>query len=85
MSGRLIAVSSYISANKSYQFETWIERKIGNPEIRVQVINGHILLEGVANTPAEAQRAQLIAEMYTPNIVVDEAVADRKVLKVHPN
>ena len=62
-----------------------IEREIGNPEIRVRIANGHILLEGFANSTAEAERAEVIAQMYTPNIVVDEAVADKKILKRHPN
>lgn len=61
-----------------------IEKEIGNPEIKVRIINGFIILEGVANSPAEAARAETIAALYTPNIVVDDAVADKKIIKVNP-
>jgi hypothetical protein len=71
-----------ISPDADHKLAQIIEREIGNPEIRVRIVNGHILLEGYANSPSEAERAELIGAMYAPNIVVDEAVADKKIIKV---
>ena len=64
--------------NKIAQF---IERKIGNPEIRVNAVNGKFILEGFANTQGEKDKAEIVAKMYVPDVVVDEAVADKKVLE----
>lgn len=61
-----------------------IEKEINHPEIRVRIFNGHILLEGFANSDAESQRAELIAKMFVQDIVVDQAYADRKILKRSP-
>lgn len=57
----------------------FIERAIGNPEIHVRAVNGKFLLEGVAENAPERDRAEIIAKTYVPDVVVDEAVADRKV------
>lgn len=62
--------------NKIAQF---IERKINNPEIRVNAVNGKFILEGVANDKAERDKAEIIAKMYVPDEIVDEAVADKKI------
>ena len=59
----------------------FIERAIGNPEIHVRAINGKFILEGVANSKKEKDKAEIIAKTYVPDIVVDEAVADKKVLE----
>ncbi len=64
--------------NKIAQF---IERKIGNPEIRVNAVNGKFILEGMANSREDKDKAEIIAKMYVPDVVVDEAVADKKVLE----
>ncbi|HMN68268.1 MAG TPA: pilus assembly protein, partial [Bdellovibrionales bacterium] len=64
--------------NKIAQF---IERKIGNPEIRVNAVNGKFILEGFANSREEKDKAEIVAKMYVPDVVVDEAVADKKVLE----
>lgn len=69
---------SPIAQNKIAQF---IERKINNPEIRVSAVNDKFILEGFANSKQEKDRAEIIAKMYVPDIVVDEAVADKKVLE----
>lgn len=69
---------SPIAQNKIAQF---IERKIGNPEIRVNAVNGKFILEGFANYREEKDKAEIIAKMYVPDVVVDEAVADKKVLE----
>lgn len=64
--------------NKIAQF---IERKIGNPEIRVNAVNGKFILEGFANLREDKDKAEIVAKMYVPDVVVDEAVADKKVLE----
>lgn len=69
---------SPLAQNKIAQF---IERKINNPEIHVTATNQKFILEGVANDPNEKARAEILAKMYVPDVVVDEAVADKKVLE----
>ncbi len=69
---------SPIAQNKIAEF---IEKKIGNPEIRCSAINGKFILEGFANEQAEKDHAEIVAKMYIPDVVVDEAVADKKVLE----
>lgn len=69
---------SPIATNKIAQF---IERKIANPEIRVNAVNGKFILEGFANSREERDKAEIVAKMYVPDVVVDEAVADKKVLE----
>ncbi len=70
---------SPVAQNKIAQF---IERKINNPEIQVNAVNGKFILEGLANDANEKSRAEIIAKMYVPDVVVDEAVADKKVLEI---
>lgn len=71
-----LVILSPIAQQKIAQF---IERAIGNPEIRVKAVNGKYVLEGVAENEGEKSRAQVIAETYVPDVVVDEPVADRKI------
>jgi pilus assembly protein CpaC len=73
-----LVVLSPVAQNKIAQF---IEKKIGNPEIRVTAINGKFILEGFANSKEEKDKAEIVAKMYVPDVVVDEAVADKKVLE----
>ncbi len=58
-----------------------IERDINNPEIYVRAVNGKFILDGMANSPEERDRAEIIAKMYVPDVVVEEAVADKRVLE----
>lgn len=67
---------SPVAQQKIAQF---IERAIGNPEIHVKAVNGKFILEGIAESGDERTKAQVIAETYVPNVVVEEAVADQKV------
>jgi pilus assembly protein CpaC len=69
---------SPIAQNKIALF---IERKINNPEIRVSAVNGKFILEGFANSKEERDKAEIVAKMYVPDIIVDEAVSDKKVLE----
>lgn len=73
-----LVILSPAAQNKIAQF---IERKINNPEIHVSAVNGKFILEGVANDKSEKDRAEIIAKMYVPDVVVDEAVADKKVME----
>jgi pilus assembly protein CpaC len=67
---------SPIAQQKIAQF---IERAIGNPEVRVKSINGKYILEGVVESDDDKSRAYTIAQTYVPDVVIDEPVADRKI------
>lgn len=69
---------SPMAQNKIAQF---IEKKINNPEIHVTATNQKFILEGIANSKEERDRAEILAKMYVPDVIVDEAVADKKVLE----
>ncbi len=73
-----LVMLSPIAQNKIALF---IERKINNPEIRVSAVNGKFILEGFANSRQESDKAEIIAKMYVPDVIMDEAVADKKVLE----
>lgn len=55
----------------------FIERAIGNPEIHVKAVNGKFILEGVAETKDEKDKAEIIAKTYAPDFVTDTAIADK--------
>lgn len=57
-----------------------IERDINNPEISVRAVNGKFILEGFANDKLEKDRAEIISKTYVPDVVVDTAEADKKIL-----
>ena len=69
---------SPMAQNKIAQF---IEKQINNPEIQVQAVNGKFILRGYANSAAEKSNAEIMAKMYVPDVIVDEAVSDKKVLE----
>ncbi|MCB9025639.1 MAG: BON domain-containing protein [Bdellovibrionaceae bacterium] len=56
----------------------FIEREINNPEIQVKAVNGKFIIQGTCRDEREMQRAEIIAKAYAPDVVVDEAVADKK-------
>jgi len=64
--------------NKIAQF---IEKKVNNPEVRVAAVNNKFILEGMVDSAVEKTRAEIIAKMYVPDVIIDEAVADKKVLE----
>lgn len=68
-----------LSPSSQVKIAQLIERAIGNPEIHVKAVNGKFMLEGVAEDQKEKDRAEIIAKTYVPDVVVDEAVADKKV------
>jgi pilus assembly protein CpaC len=57
----------------------FIERAIGNPEIHCKAVNGKYILEGMAEDQKEKDKAEILAKTYVPDVVIDEAVADKKV------
>jgi len=58
-----------------------IENDIRNPEITVRALNDRFILEGVANDQKEKDRAEIIAKMYVPDNVSEEAFKDGLVQK----
>lgn len=58
-----------------------IERAIANPEIHVKAMNGKFILEGVAESKEERDKAEIIAKTYVPDIVVTEEESDKVVGK----
>lgn len=77
MATTLVTLSP-VAQNKIASF---IERKINNPEVRVSAVNNKFILEGMVDSPEEKTRAEIIAKMYVPDVIIDEAVADKKVLE----
>jgi len=51
----------------------FISRDINNPEIEVRAVNDKFILQGLANSEEERQRAEIIAKTYVPDIVVEAA------------
>lgn len=77
--GELATSLVTLSPAAQVKISQFIERAIGNPEIHVRAVNGKFILEGVAEDQKEKDRAEIIAKTYIPDVVVDEAVADKKV------
>jgi len=62
----------------------YIARDINNPEIEVRAVNEKIILQGYANSEEEKNRAEIIAKMYMPDMVVDPAEAKELIKKRKP-
>lgn len=73
-----LVILSPAAQNKIAQF---IEKKVNNPEIRVSAVNNKFILEGMVDNDGERTRAEIVAKMYVPDVIIDEAVADKKVLE----
>lgn len=58
----------------------YIARDINNPEIEVRAINDKIILQGWASDENEKVKAEIIAKMYLPDIVV-EAAEEKGIIK----
>ncbi len=50
-----------------------IEKDVNNPEITCRAVNGKFILEGMANSKEEKDRAYVIAQTYVPDYVVGAA------------
>ncbi|MFN7905944.1 MAG: BON domain-containing protein [Pseudobdellovibrionaceae bacterium] len=72
-----IVTLSPIAQKKIAEF---ISRDINNPEITVHAVNDKILLKGFASSEEERSKAEIIAKIYLPDIIVDQAV-EKGVLK----
>lgn len=79
--GKLASSLVTLSPLAQTKIAQFIEKAINNPEIHVRAINGKFILEGVANDKSEKDRAEILAKTYVPDVIVDEAVADKKVLE----
>ena len=73
-----IVTLSPLAQSKIAEF---IEREINNPEVQVKSVNGKFILQGVVQSQEEEKRALIIAYAYVPDVVIDDAVADKKVLE----
>ena len=62
----------------------FIARDINNPEIEVRAVNDIFILQGVANDEDEKARAEIIAKMYVPSVILDRAEQDQVVRKRRP-
>ncbi len=71
-----------LSPNAQRKIAQMIENDIRNPEITVRALNDKFILEGMANTQSEKDRAFTIAQMYVPDIIVEEAARDGLVQKL---
>ncbi|MFN8943530.1 MAG: BON domain-containing protein [Pseudobdellovibrionaceae bacterium] len=72
-----IVTLSPIAQKKIAEF---ISRDINNPEITVHAVNDKIVLKGFASSEDERSKAEIIAKIYLPDIIVDQAV-EKGVLK----
>lgn len=52
----------------------FIAKDINNPEITVRAVNDKIILEGYANNEDERSKAEIIAKMYLPPLIIDPSV-----------
>ena len=77
--GELATSLVTMSPAAQVKFAQEMERAIGNPEIHVKAVNGKFMLEGQAEDQKEKDRAEIIAKTYVPDVVIDQAVADKKV------
>ncbi len=62
----------------------FISRDINNPEIEVRAVNEKIILQGVASSEDEKNRAEIIAKTYIPALILEKAEQDGVVKKPKP-
>jgi pilus assembly protein CpaC len=62
-----------ISPLAQKKISEFIARDINNPEIDVRAVNGKFVLSGYAANEDEKAKAEIIAKIYAPDIVVEEA------------
>lgn len=54
----------------------FIARDINNPEIEVRAVNDKFILQGVASSEDEKNRAEIIAKTYVPALIVEKSEMD---------
>lgn len=59
-----------------------IQNDINNPEITVRAVNDKFILEGTAESQAEKDKYEAIAQMYVPDIVKEEGEINGKIVKI---
>jgi pilus assembly protein CpaC len=59
-----------------------IMNDIAKPEINVRAVNDKFILEGVADDPADKDRAEAIAQIYVPDIVKEEGELNGRIVKI---
>jgi pilus assembly protein CpaC len=59
-----------------------ISNQIGSPEISVRAVSDKFILEGVAQSQEEKDRADAIAQIYVPDIVKEEGEINGKIVKL---
>lgn len=62
----------------------FIARDINNPEIEVRAVNDKFLLQGVASSEDEKNRAEIIAKTYVPALILEKAEQDGVVKRPKP-
>ncbi len=62
----------------------FISRDINNPEIEVRAVNDKFILQGVANSEDEKNRAEIIAKTYVPALIVEKSEMDGIVKRPKP-
>lgn len=62
----------------------FISRDINNPEIEVRAVNDKFILQGVASSEDEKQRAEIIAKTYVPSLILEKAEQDGVVKRPRP-
>ncbi|MEI7973384.1 MAG: pilus assembly protein, partial [Bdellovibrio sp.] len=62
----------------------FIARDINNPEIEVRAVNDVFILQGVANDEDEKARAEIVAKMYVPSVILDRVEQGQVVRKRRP-
>lgn len=71
--GGLVDTLVELSPLAQKKIAEFIQRDINNPEIQVRAVNDKFMLEGLANSQEEKDRAEIIAKTYVPDIVVEYA------------
>lgn len=62
----------------------FIARDINNPEIEVRAVNDKFILQGVASSEDEKNRAEIIAKTYVPALIVEKSEMDGIVKRPKP-
>lgn len=62
----------------------FISRDINNPEIEVRAVNDKFILQGVASSEDEKNRAEIIAKTYVPALIIEKSELDGVVKRPKP-
>jgi len=62
----------------------FIARDINNPEIEVRAVNDKFILQGVASSEDEKNRAEIIAKTYVPALIIEKSEMDGIVKRPKP-